>query len=179
MSLPDRKRNVSLIGFMGSGKTAVGREVAKRSKLLLVDFDAEIEARSGMNIAGIFARHGERHFRDLESDLLLEVAGREDQLLVPGGGIVSRRKNRKILRDSSLVIWFRVGLDEIMRRTGKKGEQESRPLLSGRRDEIAALLATRERYYRECDAVIDTDGKEIAEVTDEVMEAICQAGFVR
>jgi shikimate kinase len=173
------KRNISIIGFMYSGKSTIGREVASRTGLDMVDFDLLIENRAEMTISEIFSRYGEDHFRDLETKILREVIVKENQLLVPGGGIVIREINRELLRQSAHVIWLRIGIDEVMKRLSRNDDVEKRPLVEETKgkESIAALLAGRERLYRECDAVVDVDGREFAEVVDQVIDKICEVGF--
>jgi shikimate kinase len=173
------KRNISLVGFMCSGKSSVGREAARRTGLKLVDFDAIIEKRLGMTVAQIFSRHGEKTFRDLETDILRHYGRKERQFLIPGGGIVVRSENRKLLRESANVIWLRIGIDELYLRIGRLDDSAVRPLLplTAGDEGIAALLAEREKYYKECDLIIDVDGKEFAEVVDRVVESVQHFGF--
>ena len=179
MSRRRSKENVSLVGFMYSGKSSVGREAALRTGLDLVDFDAVIEERLGMSIPEIFSRYGEEGFRDHETRLLRKVCRRRGQLLVPGGGILLAPGNAELLRRSAATIWLRIGIEEVMRRIARYGGAEGRPLLgSGReREDIGALLARREERYRECDVVIDVDGRELAEVVDLVVDAVRRLGF--
>lgn len=145
----------------------------------LVDLDVLIEDRIGMTIAEIFSRYGEDHFRDLESDILQEICTGKNQLIVPGAGIVVREANREKLRRSSHIIWLRIGIDEVMRRVSQIDDLEKRPLIEnkGVDEGIAALLARRERFYRECDALVDVDGKEFAYVVGRVIDMIHLLGF--
>jgi len=179
VSRDEKKRNVSLVGFMCSGKSTIGREVAARTGLDIVEFDLLIENREEMTISEIFSRYGENHFRDLETEILREVIAKENQLLVPGGGIVIREINRERLRQSAHVIWLRIGIDEVMKRLSRNDNVQKRPLgkETGGKESIAALLAGRERFYMECDAVVDVDGREIADVVDRVIDKIHNMGF--
>lgn len=164
---------------MCSGKSSIGREAARRTGLDPVDFDAIIEDRLGMTVAQIFTRHGEKAFRDLETEILRRHCRKEGQLLVPGGGILIRSGNRRLLRESASLIWLRIGIDELLRRIGRMEDTAVRPLLplNGGVEEIAALLAEREKYYEDCDIMIDVDGKEFAEVVDRVVESVHRLGF--
>jgi shikimate kinase len=166
-------RNVALIGFMGAGKSSVGGAVSRRTGLPLIDFDARIEERAGMSIARIFGRFGEARFRDLETELLREVAAMRGRLLVPGGGIVLREENRRLLRLTSHRIWLRIGVEEVRRRLSARKGCTGRPLLdrAGGAD-LAGLLSERERHYRDCDDIVDVDGRKLAEVVDRVIRSI-------
>jgi shikimate kinase len=166
--------NVCLVGFMGSGKTTVGREAARRCGLRLVELDRLVEARALMTIPEIFKRLGEAYFRDIESDILREVAAGDGQLLVSGGGVLIRKKNRECLRKNYYMIWLRIGVGELMRRLRTIKDEGRRPLLAGieKREDLARLVAERERYYRDCDEVLDVDAKAPSVVIDRVVERI-------
>ena len=165
------RRNVALIGFMGAGKSTVGRAVSERTGLPLIDFDERIASSSGMTIAEIFARFGEPHFRRLETELLRDAVARTGRMLIPGGGIVLREENRRLLRRGAHRIWLRIGPEEARRRL--RNRDEARPLLgSGEDADLAALIAGREPHYRECDEIIDVEGRTLAEVVEAVIASI-------
>jgi len=170
----ERKRNVALTGFMLSGKTTVGREAASRTGLRLVDLDSIIEKRSRMTIDELFSSLGEEHFRELESEVLRDVSRKEDQLLVPGGGIVLRRDNRELLRESSFLIWLRIGIEEFERRMKRCPDMAGRPLLHScaGRDDVLAVLEERKILYSDCDEIIDVDESLEEDVTVRVVRAI-------
>ncbi len=173
----ERKRNVALTGFMLSGKTTVGREAASRTGLTLVDLDSIIETRSRMTINEIFSSLGEEHFRELESEVLRDISRKENQLLVPGGGIVLRRDNVELLRESSFIIWLRIGIEEFERRMKRCQGAAERPLLHhcAGRDDVLAVLEERDSLYSDCDEIIDVDESPEEDVTVRVVRAICRA----
>ncbi len=143
--------NVYLVGMPGSGKTAVGRELARRTGLRFVDLDAAIEAASGMGVHEIFAAQGEPGFRELEREALRRVSGGEASVVACGGGIVLDRENRRLLRNTGTVVWL-VAPPERLRGRIRPG---TRPLLQ-EDDDLDRLYAEREPLYRQvADRVID------------------------
>jgi shikimate kinase len=154
---------------MGSGKTSVARKLAIWEHLSCIDMDKYIERQSGLSISEIFARYGEQGFRQMESDFLATMPGRERTVLSCGGGIVTREANRKILPTLGTVIYLQVSVQSALKRISKP---QSRPLL-GDAQSSAALLASREELYRQvADICIDTNGKSIAKVIHLVIAAL-------
>ena len=96
--------NIILTGFMGTGKTSVGREVARRLGRPFIDMDAEIEARTGKSIPAIFAEEGEAHFRNLEAGLCRELSARRGLVIATGGGTLVNEENRRLMSSGGLVI---------------------------------------------------------------------------
>lgn len=140
---------VFLTGFMGSGKTTVGRLLADHLGLGFVDLDTEIERAAGSTVREIFERQGEGAFRVLESRVLATVAAGSDAVVATGGGTVTRRPNLSLMRSSGVVVWLNPAFDTIARRIGHRGKAD-RPLFT---DETAALALYRRRLpaYGECD----------------------------
>src|SRR5437763_10826552 len=99
-------RSIALIGFMGAGKSAVGRELAARAKLQRFDTDEMVRKRFGSSILEIFARHGEQAFRDAETDVLRNLPNAATKIVVTGGGIVLRDENVQLLRTLGMTIWL-------------------------------------------------------------------------
>ncbi|MGB9880533.1 MAG: shikimate kinase, partial [Anaerolineae bacterium] len=140
------EENLILTGFMGTGKTSVGREIAQRLGREFVDMDTLIETRTGLTVAEIFRQWGEAHFRRLEADLCRELAARSRLVIATGGGTLIPDLNRELLMASGIVVCLTASLDEILRRLERA---EDRPLLHvpDRRERIAALLAERAAAY--------------------------------
>jgi shikimate kinase len=163
------EKSLILTGFMGSGKSSVGKIVAERLGIRFVDLDAEIVAEAGCSITDIFARDGEQGFRTMESVLLerLLTSG-ESGVLATGGGAVIVPQNRLLMRSRGVVINLKVTLDQILIRL--KGDT-SRPLLAGEDAEKRAqsLLDEREQFYADADIRIDTDGKSVEDVAAEIL----------
>jgi len=142
---------IALVGLMGSGKTTVGRRLAKLLDRPFVDADEEVEARSGRTIAEIFREDGEDRFRDLESDVLASLlADPEAPVIATGGGAVLRQRNRDLLRQPDVtVVWLEASPAFLASRVQRKAH---RPLLAGAespRELLERLHAEREPLYRE------------------------------
>lgn len=170
------KRPVFLIGFMGAGKTSVARRVARDAGIASVDLDTYLERREGRRIKDIFAEDGEEGFRAIETDVLQELAAKDDPLLVScGGGIVTRDRNCEILTKHGLVIHLRVDADEAASRIS---DTSSRPLFQ---DIEAARRRCDERlplYEAAADITIDTVGKSIAVIAGKVFHALEEEGVL-
>ena len=146
-----------LAGFMGTGKSAVGRRLAARRGLPFIDLDAWIEERAGMSVAEIFARDGEVRFRALEKEAVREVCRGSDAVIAAGGGTVLDDDNRVAFEKAGLLLCLVARPDAIAKRVGDS--VETRPLLRGHPDLIARirdLLAQRAPAYQRIARKIDT-----------------------
>ena len=141
--------NLILIGFMGTGKTTVGKRVAGSLDFEFVDTDHEIVKRMEKSIPEIFESEGESGFRRIETKVLREFCQGTNRVISTGGGIITQEENRKILRDAGYVIWLKASPEVIYERVQRNNE---RPLLETEDPEgtIRELLATREKLYNEC-----------------------------
>ena len=148
--------NIFLVGLMGSGKTTVGRALAKRLNKRFFDSDHEIEARTGASIPLIFEIEGEASFRQREADMIRDLTACEGVVLATGGGSILDPQSRAYLKSRGLVIYLRAGVSSILQRTG---HDKNRPLLqtADPRGRLEELSAQREPYYQEvADLVIET-----------------------
>ncbi len=166
-----RVLRVLLIGFMASGKTTVGRQLAERLGWHFVDVDEEIVRRSGQTVPDIFREHGEAVFRALEARLAAEVRSAEHAVIAPGGGWVTTPGALDDLPDGTFVVWLRVSAEEAVRRAGGG---TGRPLLAGADplDRARTLLAERESLYRRADLVLDVDDRTPADIVDAIAARI-------
>jgi 3-dehydroquinate synthase len=165
--------NVVLIGFMGTGKTAVGREVAARLNRPFVDTDALIEERAGRPILRIFTEDGEEAFRQLEAAVVETVSAGAGAVIATGGGAVLRRENMDRLRRNGLIIALRADPAAIRARVGSAVD---RPLLGANPNgTISRLLAEREALYREADLTVDTSALSLEEVVARVVTFVSAA----
>src|SRR5690606_3386099 len=149
---------------MGSGKTAVGRELAKALGRQFCDSDAEIEKRTGVDIPFIFEKEGEAGFRDRERDCLAELTARKGIVVATGGGAVLDAGTRKRLAGTGVVIYLKTSVDEQLRRTRLA---RNRPLLqtANPREVLERLAAAREPLYEEiADVSIDTSGRQVKSI---------------
>ena len=139
---------IALVGFMGSGKTTIGKALAYRLNLRFVDLDSRIVEEAGISIPEIFQKFGEKEFRRLESDMLMrETMAGHQVIMACGGGIVESEKNRKALTEICFTIWLDVPEKELLRRL--KEESEGRPMLSGDlASKVRMLLDRRNPSYQ-------------------------------
>lgn len=158
--------NIILIGFMGAGKTTLGRRLADRLNLSFVDTDIRIEEEQGRTISDMFAKEGEVYFRELETKqiekLLKEAKGR---VVSVGGGLPVQEVNYPLLKKLGTTIYLKASKGTLLNRL--QGDT-SRPLLRGGELEqkIESLMSAREAIYEEvADVIVETDGKTLEEVT--------------
>ena len=161
--------SVAIVGYMGSGKTTLGRLLARALDLEFVDLDRAIVERAGKGIPEIFAEHGEKHFRDLEHGALLDaLEARPPSVVACGGGAVTRPDNRALLRDVTTV-FLREDTDVLYRRTRGPG----RPLRAASREEFGLRYAERLPLYEEvADLEVEADGRPPAKVAEEVLRCL-------
>ncbi len=165
-------KNIFLIGPMGAGKSAVGRQLARTLHLTFVDSDDEVESRTGVDIAFIFEKEGEEGFRKREAAAIDDLTKMDNVVLATGGGAVVDADNRSHLGGRGLVVYLYTTVDQQVSRT-KKGRE--RPLLESgnRRAILEELLAQRDPLYREiADLVVETDGRKVHSVASEIIEQI-------
>ncbi len=155
-----------LTGFMGTGKTAVGRILAARLGRDFIDMDARIEEEEGMSISGIFERRGETYFRALEAECCARLAQMEDAVISTGGGALVDPANL-VLFGKALVVCLDADPAEIFERLR---HERNRPLLEGPdpRGRIAELLSARREAYARIPCHVDTKAKTVGEVADEI-----------
>jgi len=165
--------NIILVGPMGSGKTTIGRRLSERLSLDFFDSDYEIVNTTGVSIDHIFDVEGEKGFRARESDVLKKLCNMPSIVLATGGGAVILKENRELMKIASSIIYLSSSVDQILRRTAKS---KTRPLLeksNNRRKTITDIIEARDPLYREVSShIIDTNGKKLNEVIDEIIEAL-------
>ena len=159
------------MGFMGTGKSEVGRRLAQRLGRAFVDTDRLVEARAGKRIATIFAEDGEPAFRTLERAAVAEAAGRGGPVVAVGGGAVLDPENVRCLRAAGVLVYLTARPEIIM---GRVGDGSNRPLLQGDpRAAVARLLAERGPVYAAAeDITVDTSGRTAGEVVGEIQRAL-------
>ncbi len=148
-------RNITLVGFMGTGKSTVGRILAKKLGYRFIDVDEEIEREQGVSISHIFSEMGEPYFRQLERVLIKTLSLREGLVISAGGGAVVDENNIEAMKQGGTLVCLTAGPDEIMKRVGKS---TNRPLLQvpDPMAKIMELMSKREPFYRKADFMVDT-----------------------
>ncbi len=162
--------NIVLIGMRGSGKTTIGKLLAKRLGNQFIEMDELIVQRLGQSIPEIVNRYGWGKFRDVEAEITREVARLANVVNATGGGVVTREENVRELKKKGKLVWLKANTDTLLRRIGN---DQSRPSLTGKsqREDMEAVLAERSPIYRRvADSIVDTEGK----IPEEVAEAIAK-----
>ena len=165
-------RSVFLVGPMGSGKSAVGRQLARRLGLPFADSDSEIESRTGVDIAYIFEREGEEGFRIRERDVIDALTRIAGIVLATGGGAILLPVNRERLAARGTVVFLDTTIDQQLQRTRRS---KHRPLLAAadRRAKLEELARTRDPLYRSVAAItIRTDGRAPGAVAGDIVKAL-------
>ena len=167
-------KNIVLTGFMGSGKSSVGKELCRKLGYRMLDTDAEIEKQQGVSISEIFESKGEQTFRNLETDYArdLSESGMERTVLSVGGGLPIREENRQYLKAFGAVVFLKATPETVYERVK---DDESRPLLQA--DDVLGRIRElqekrRDIYTEAADIEIDTDDKSLSEVADEIIEML-------
>ena len=164
--------NLYLIGPMGAGKSAVGRQLAKMLHMEFVDSDDEIEARTGVDIPFIFEKEGEAGFRKREAKTIEELTEQQGLILATGGGAVIDDRTRNVLGARGFVVYLETSIEQQLERT-RRGRE--RPLLQegDPRDVLERLMEFRDPLYREiADLVVSTDGRRVNAVAKEIFDAL-------
>lgn len=166
----DKRRNIVLIGMMGSGKSSIGHLLdAKLLDFHYVDIDSEIERNEKMTIEEIFAVVGEAHFRELEHNMIKKLSNYHNQVIATGGGAVENFENIELLRQNGVIFYLKASIDELYERVRMT---TSRPLLktTNPKQRLKELMDRREKYYIKADFEINTENKSLIEIVDEILE---------
>jgi shikimate kinase len=161
-------KNIVLTGFMGTGKTEVGRELSNLLGWRLIDVDEEIVKAEGMNINEIFSRFGEARFRDIETEAIRRVCAGRNVIISTGGGAVLRQENMDMLREGGVIVNLAATADTIFRRTSGTSD---RPLLRVENplEKIRELLELRRPFYEKADITIVTESGTPREIAQEIL----------
>ena len=168
MTAPRTFRNIALCGFMGTGKSSVGRMVAEQLRFAFLDTDTVIESRAGKSVAQIFADQGEAAFRELERGLVREMVDRTSTVISTGGGLVVDPANLASLKQHSVVICLWASPEKLWSRVKDQGH---RPLLQDADplEKIRRLLAERAPFYKQADALVNTEWRSAHDVALQVL----------
>lgn len=172
-------KNIVLIGFMGTGKSTVGMRLAERLHMEFIDMDREIERVTGMPISKMFKKHGETRFRSEEELMARKLGQRSNLVIATGGGVVMRSENIEALRQNGILIGLEASPDIILSRVNRK--KGSRPLLgkSTTIEDIENMLEAREEFYACADYRINTSGKELNKVVNDIIAQVRIMGLKR
>jgi shikimate kinase len=166
------KKIIAFVGLMGVGKTTVGYKLANRLGFYFIDLDQEIEDREGESVSQIFAKKGEKYFREVEKNLIKEIVFRDEKIVLSlGGGAFMDDEVRKILKNNAKVIWLFASIDEILYRVGSK---LNRPLLNGKNKRKVLEELAKKRYpiYSEADFKFDTTNQNHESLIDKIIKEI-------
>jgi shikimate kinase len=168
MSSNRQLHNIALIGFMGTGKSTVGRLLAEQLHFMFLDTDELIEARTGKTISAIFAEQGEDAFRQIEKEVVRELGSRNRCIISTGGGLGANEANIESLKQHALVVCLWASPEKIWERVRN---QSHRPLLADPdpQAKIRQLLASREKCYKEADVLLNTEVRSLKEVVNKVL----------
>jgi len=167
------KTSIALIGFMGTGKTVVGKAMAQRLCKEFIETDSLVEQKAGKTIAEIFQQDSEIRFRELEIETVKDVAGKKNVVIACGGGVVLNKINVDRLRKENIIVCLTASPRIILKRTNK--DDSERPLLmtANRILNIQDLLRFRKPFYeRSADITIDTTRFDIGEVVEEIIKKV-------
>lgn len=162
--------NIVLTGMRGSGKTSMGRILAKKLGKQFLEMDELIIKKAGMTIPQIVAGGGWPKFRDIEEAVCREISPSDNAVIATGGGVITREQNITNLKKNGRLIYLTVTLDTLLQRIGN---DPARPSLTGKsqREDMATVLAERRPIYeRSADFIIDTEGKTTKEVAEEIIK---------
>ena len=165
------KMNIYLVGFMGTGKTSVGRQLAKQKKWNFVDLDELIELQQQRRIVDIFAQDGEPYFRKVEKKVLKQVSSQKKFVVACGGGVVLDSGNIKLMKKTGILICLCATCEAILKRVSASS---SRPILNVAkpRERIELLLKMRAPYYLQADKSIDTSCLSIKQVVGKISKIL-------
>ena len=166
--------NIILIGFMRAGKTTISDYLSTMFAMNIVEMDQVIEEREEMSIQDIFATYGEEYFRELETNLLIEMQSRKNTVISCGGGVAMRERNVAEMKKNGRVVLLTASPETIYERVK---DSNNRPVLNGRKNVqgISELMEQRrEKYEAAADIVVNTDGKTVLQVCEEMIQKLTE-----
>ena len=162
---------IVLIGFMGSGKTAISQELGKQLNLPTIDMDDLIEQKAGMTTPEIFDKFGEKRFRELETEVAKELGKKSNIIIATGGGVIVNGINVKYLRNNGgKIIYLQTTFDEITKRVQK--HNRPRPLFASLDKAKKLFILRLEKYKNFSDFIVTTDNKNVSAISDEIINNI-------
>jgi shikimate kinase len=165
-------KNIFIVGSMGSGKTSIGKMLAKNNNLSFLDTDHEIIRSCGYSIPDIFEKFGEEHFRGLETEQLRKMNVIKNHVISTGGGIILRDDNQRLMKDLGIIIFLDININSQIDRVKNR---KNRPLLNNKslKDNLLSLKKIRDPIYKKIsNYIIDVSGKERDQVINEIQKII-------
>jgi shikimate kinase len=162
-------KNIYLVGFMGSGKSTVGKILAEKLNMNFIDIDKLIEEKEGMKIKDIFEQKGESYFRELERKQIEAIVNQEGLVVSTGGGLGANLDNMNLMKKNGDVVWLDVSLNTVLDRL--KNDQD-RPLLKQPIEKIKQLFEERKNVYRLANIRINADKKTPSQIVEEILTKI-------
>jgi len=167
---------IALLGLRGAGKTTIGRRLARRMRLPFVELDRRIEQAADLSLAELFSLHGEEYYRRLERDTLVDVlAERRPMVLATGGGIVTSADTFNLLRRAATTVWLRASPEDHWNRVVRQGDRRPMANHPQAMADLRVLLATREPLYAAAEVTIETSGKPIDRIVEELRSYVAVA----
>ena len=161
--------NIVLIGFMGAGKTTIGRRCASKLGIDFYDTDEYIKKCEKMPVADIVRKKGEKYFEGAQRFAVMNITDNRNCLISTGGNTVCDEYNRELLKKNSIIVWLRAKAETVYANT--VNSRNKRPELAGADlDDIKKLIEEKEKFYSDCDIIIDVDDKEVNEIADLIAE---------
>ena len=166
--------NIVLIGFMGVGKSTISDYMSRMFDMEVVEMDQLIVEREGMSISDIFERYGEEYFRNLETNLLIEMQEKKNVIISCGGGVAMRERNVAEMKKNGRVVLLTAKPETILSRVK---DSDDRPLLNGHKDVeyIEQMMEKRrEKYEAAADILVNTDGKSVLEICEDLIQKLLE-----
>jgi len=170
---PGAPRIVALLGLRGAGKTTIGKQLARRLHVRFVELDRQIEKAADMSLAELFSLYGEDYYRRLERDTLAEVlAEKRPMVLATGGGIVESPDTYALLKKSAVTVWLRAEPEDHWNRVVRQGDRRPMADHPQAMADLRALLAARDPLYASADHTVETSGRAVGAILDDLSTTV-------
>lgn len=167
--MSDGGLNIVLVGFMGAGKTTIGRRTASKLGIDFYDTDEYIKKCEKMPVGEIIKKKGKKYFEGAQRFAVQNIIDNRNCLISTGGNTVCDEYNKELLKRNSLTVWLRASAETVYENT--KNSRNKRPEIAGATlEEIKKLVEEKEQFYKDCDIVIDVDEKDINDIADQIAE---------
>lgn len=169
---------IALLGLRGSGKTTIGRRLARQLRLRFVELDRQVELRAGMSLGEIFSLHGEAYYRQIERDALADLlAGQRAMVLAVGGGLVTAPETFATLQQHATTVWLKARTEDYWERVIQQGDRRPMDQHPQARDALQQLVSRRNPLYAEAHLTVDTAGLTVPRATEAALQALAADGL--